>query len=375
MNHKKRILVLGIGQSNFLNQLYGDILLKDNQYIVDIDKFFDVSKGQVKKESTFQNIYNFDKIKFSFLQRLIHFLTFGFSFFFWEIFFFELSQKVHPFIIFDSLQMYARANHIVKKHILPQNHHIYHFHYCIPEYLMYLHFLPENSNIICSFWGSDLMRITGVSNVYYVSKALRRSTKITIQSQELSQIILFKYGREFESKIVINQFTINTDIYNKIDELAHNSEAINAFKIKNSIPTDKIIIAISHNAFSQNNHFIILDSLKALNQKYKDNCFFILPLGYGGNDQYIDEIKIYCNNYKGFQTQILTDYFNPNNTALLRLSTDLMIQMPISDALSGAMTEVLYSGNAVISASWLPYGVLKKNELPLIEAFDFNQSG
>lgn len=373
MNGKKKILVLGIGQSNFLNQLYGDVLLKDDQYSVDVDKFYDVSKGQVTNDSPFQTKFNFDDLPVSFFQKIIHFLTFSTQSFFWEILFFELSQKTHPKLIFQSLQRYARANYIVKKRMLPQQHHIYHFHYCTPEHLMYIHFLPKNSNIICSFWGSDLMRITGVSNVYYVSKALRKATKITIQSEELSQILLFKYGREFEPKIVINQFTINTDIYHHIDRLKEDKEAINSFKNKHSIPTDKIIIAVSHNAFSANNHFKILDSLASLDQKYKDQCSFILPLGYGGNEEYINQIRAYCTNHPEFQTQILTDYFDPENTALLRLSTDLMIQMPISDALSGAMTEVLYTGNAVISASWLPYGVLKNNQLPLIDAFDFNQ--
>jgi glycosyltransferase involved in cell wall biosynthesis len=373
MNGKKKILVLGIGQSNFLNQLYGDVLLKDNQFSVDVDKFYDVSKGQVANDSPFQTKFNFDDVPVSTLQKIAHFFAFSLKSFFWEILFFELSQKMHPKLIFQVLQNYARANYIVKKRMLPQKHHLYHFHYCTPEHLRYIHFLPKNTNIICSFWGSDLMRITGVSNVYYVSKALRKATKITIQSEELAQILLFKYGREFESKIVINQFTINTDIYHHIDRLLPNTEAINAFKTKHSIPTDKIIIAVSHNAFSANNHFKILDSLASLEPKYKDQCSFILPLGYGGNEQYINEIKTYCDQHSELQTQILTDFFDPENTALLRLSTDLMIQMPISDALSGAMTEVLYTGNTVISASWLPYGVLKNNQLPLIEAFNFEQ--
>jgi len=371
--NKKKILVLGIGQSNFLNQLYGDVLLKDNQYIFDIDKFYDVSKGQVDANSPFQKKYNFDNIKFSFFQRLYNFMSFSLKSFFWEIFFFELSQKVHPFIIIDLLRQYARASQIVNKYIIPQNHHIYHFHFCTPEYLMYIHFLPLNSKSICSFWGSDLMRITGVSNVFYVSRALRKTTQITLQSQELAQILLFKYGREFENKILINQFTINTDIYDFINEFVSDSGAIDAFKNKYSIPTDKIVIAVSHNAFIANNHFDILESLVSLENKYKNNCVFIMPLGYGGNDKYINEIKIYCNNHKDLKTQILTDFFDPKNTALLRLSTDLMIQMPISDALSGAMTEVLYAGNAVLSGSWLPYGILKNNELPLIEASNFNQ--
>jgi len=238
---------------------------------------------------------------------------------------------------------------------------------------MYIHFLPQNAHTICSFWGSDLMRNTGVSNVFYVAKALKKAYKITIQSEELAQILVFKYGRELQPKIVINQFTINTEIYNQIDALKDQTEIINQFKIAHRIPIDKLIISVSHNAFSANNHYKILDNLQLLAPNYKEQIALILPLGYGGNEQSIAELKTYCAAKIDIPTTILTDFFNPKNTALLRLSTHLMIQMPISDALSGAMTEVLYTGNAVITGSWLPYGILKSNKLPLIEAYDFAQ--
>lgn len=373
MKNNRRILVLGIGQSNFLIQLYRDILLKDVRYCVDIDKFFDISKGQVANNSPFKKHYNFHKIKVSFPRSVLNFLNFVTHSFFWEIFFFELGQKVHPKIIFKSLLAYSKAKYIVEKNITPLGYHIFHFHYCTPEHLIYLHFLPKESNIICSFWGSDLMRITGVSNVFYVSRALRKATKITIQSNELAQTLAIKYGRELHSKIVVNQFTINTDIYEQIDAFASNQESIKAFKLKFSIPLDKIVITVSHNAFSANNHIQILQCLLKVNHSCKSRCIFILPMAYGGNQAYIEEVITYCKEQKDLDTLILSTYFDADHTAMLRLSTDLMIQMPISDALSGAMTEVLYAGNSVIAASWLPYGILRNYQIPLIEAFDFDQ--
>ena len=104
MNGKKKILVLGIGQSNFLNQLYGDVLLKDHQYSVDVDKFYDISKGQVANDSPLQAKFNFDDVPVAFFQKIIHFLVFSTQSFFWEILFFELSKKMHPKLIFQLLQ-------------------------------------------------------------------------------------------------------------------------------------------------------------------------------------------------------------------------------------------------------------------------------
>ena len=48
-----------------------------------------------------------------------------------------------------------------------------------------------------------------------------------------------------------------------------------------------------------------------------------------------------------------------------------IIQMPITDALSGTMTEVLYAGKSVVAGSWLPYNILKKHDIHFYELKDF----
>jgi len=53
--------------------------------------------------------------------------------------------------------------------------------------------------------------------------------------------------------------------------------------------------------------------------------------------------------------------------------TDVLVQMPVSDALSAAMTEVLYAGNLVIAGSWLPYGILRRHGINYTEVTDFSE--
>lgn len=361
MNNKIKILILGISQSNFLNQLYGEILKKTDRYTISIDGFYDVSKGQVKVDSIYSNYYDLKKAKSNRLQLYKNFLSFIFTSFFWEIFHFELSQKKSLKQVYNILFSYAWARYMVKNSIVPLNQDVFHFHFCNPENLKFLHFLPNDSNIICSFWGSDLMRETGIENVFYVKKALDKATLITIQTLELAEMLYCKYGRELNSKMQIAQFTIHTGIYDQIDFYKNNKVAIDDFKSKNAIPTNKISIAISHNAFEANNHIKILNELNKLDNHLKDKIAILLPLGYGRSENYLSQLNETINKIETIEIVKLDKFYNPEETALLRLATDLMIQMPISDALSGAMTEVLYAGNQVLAAAWLPYGMLRRN--------------
>lgn len=372
MNNKIKILILGISQSNFLNQLYGEILKKTDRYAISIDGFYDVSKGQVKVDSIYSNYYDLKKAKSNRIQLYKNFLSFIFTPFFWEIFHFELSQKKGIKQVYNILFSYAWARYTVKHSILPLKQDIFHFHYCNPENLKFLHFLPSDSKIICSFWGSDLMRETGTENVFYVKKALEKATIITIQTLELAEMLYCKYGRELKSKMQVAQFTIHTGIYDQIDVYKNNTTAIEDFKTKNAIPTNKISIAISHNAFQANNHIEILNELNKLDAHLKNEIVVLLPLGYGRSDTYLAQLDAIINKIENIEIVKLDKFYNPEETALLRLATDLMIQMPISDALSGAMTEVLYAGNQVLSAAWLPYGMLRRNGVVYYEIENFN---
>lgn len=368
-----KILSLGISQSNFLGQLYGDLQRKFNNYTVSIDKYYDLSQGQVDYEKKiFKEYYNFDKEKVTRYQSIKSFTKLFFTKKFWEIYFFERSQGKSIKESYYFLRSFAYDKVITENYILSSRHNIYHFHYCNPNNLKYLHFFSDDIKVVCSFWGSDLMRETGVDNVFYVSKALQKADIITIQNAELAEMMYCKYGRDLQEKTKIIQFTLHSEIYNFIDDYRSNEEKISHFKIKNEIPLDKIVVAISHNAFEANNHFKIMEALKRISDTHKKEIVLLLPLGYGRSNEYILKLEEYVKSYP-VETVLLHKFFGPEETALLRLSTDIMIQMPISDALSGAMTEVLYAGNHVIYGGWLPYGVLRRKGLHFDEIEDFNE--
>lgn len=370
MMEKNKILVLGIGQSNFLNQLYENLVIDNSSLVIDIDGYRDISKGKNKASFQYNNYLDLKKVRIqkTFLLKKVFQLLFGS--FFWKIVFFEMTQGLTFKRFIDLIKEYSRIKYIAEDYLHSKNYQIFHFHFCTPENLKYLYFLPEKSKSICSFWGSDLLRATGAANVFYVELALQKASVITVQTRELAEILFCKYNRSFTEKTQYLPFTINTEIYESIDHRKFDYKIIEGFKIKYDIPLDKKVIIISHNAFKENNHIEVLEELRKLPDFIKKEITIVLPLSYGGNDNYIQELKAVL--IENIKIVLILDYLDCTEIALLRLSTDIMIQMPISDALSGTMTEVLYAGNKVIAGSWLPYGLLRRNGIVFSEIDNFS---
>ncbi|TDO77462.1 hypothetical protein EV143_104226 [Flavobacterium chryseum] len=366
-----KILVLGIGQSNFLNQLYENLSIDNPSLSIDIDGYVDISQGK-NLSSNFQygNYFDFKKVKIHKILLLKKMFQLLFSNFFWKIVFFELSQGLTIKKFFDLIKEYTRTKYIVENYIQPKNYQIFHFHFCTPENLKYLYFLSKNSKSICSFWGSDLLRATGPSNVFYVQLALEKASIVTVQTRELAEVLFCKYGRNLTQKTQYLPFTISTKIYESIDKYKLDFKVIEDFKIKYKIPVDRKVIVISHNAFKENNHIKVLEELNKISNSIKKEITVVLPLAYGRDEKYINKLKAI--KIENIEITLILDYFDSNEIALLRLATDIMIQMPISDALSGTMTEVLYAGNKVIAGSWLPYGLLRRKEVIFSEIDDFS---
>src|SRR5690606_19796040 len=118
----------------------------------------------------------------------------------------------------------------------------YQFHFCTKNTLKFIHYLPKRSKTICSFWGSDLYRINDPYNLFYVKKALRKTTKITIQTPEMVTDLGRKYGAFLLDKVVFAQFALETKIYNYIDLFEKDIGALMEFKNTHQIPVDNVVL-------------------------------------------------------------------------------------------------------------------------------------
>ena len=71
--------------------------------------------------------------------------------------------------------------------------------------------------------------------------------------------------------------------------------------------------------------------------------------------------------------RLITHYLDWADLAAFRIATDILVHLPISDALSATVLEVIYGGNCVITGLWLPYGPFRRALLPLVTVEDFSE--
>lgn len=364
MKHRIKILILGIGQSNFLNQLYSRFIENDTYEFI-IDSYRDLGKSQKDYANKIYSYFlDLKSRKISSHKYILNFIDFYFSRFFWKLIFFEISQNSSISSIFIKVRKLFLAKNRASI-INDLDIDVIQVHFCIPENVYELYFLSDRFKIICSFWGSDLLRETGVDNVFYIKRALELTDVITIQTKELAEVLMTKYGRKFKPKLEILRFVLNEDILDEIDKSRNDISSKISFKKSYKIPIDKKVITIGHNLSPFNNHIEILRNLAKLSVCHKERIVVLIPAAYGGSAKYLDELKSFIPLLEDLEIILLTEFFEPDKISLLRLISDIFIHLPETDALSASVTENLYAGNRVITGSWLPYKFYSLNEIYL----------
>ncbi|WP_131494653.1 hypothetical protein [Flavobacterium aquatile] len=359
-----------MGQNNFLSFLYSSLKKYDSTFGISVPFY-----NEVTSDSSHETwMYDNESIIFkTTLLSSLHSLIFClFSNHFYKTFFFILfvEKKVGKSLHFCYQQLLAKSFFIRNNNF--QEFDTFHFHFMQYSYLRELFLVPKGKKIVCTFWGSDLLRTNDILNFYFVKKALNRATIITCQSEELKEIILSKFGRNLTDKIQIVLFPVYEKIYDLMDLNYNNTEAIDLFKSSYNYSKDKINILIGHSGSPSNNHLKILNSLENLINK--DKIHLIINLNYAitvnEKEAYKKELRDALNN-TGCSYVILEKFFVNEELAISRLASDIFIHAPISDALSGTMLELLYASNIVITGSWLPYKTYRKANLDYFEIYDF----
>jgi hypothetical protein len=367
-----RILVTGLDQSNFITQLYSGIKQQKKSLYVAVTGLR--LHGNQNKENSgddaFDKVYNLSKIKHAHLPAAV--LTLVFSKWFYQLLIYilfvegKVKKAAHFCICAVKEKAFYYSNNSFK------SFDVFHFHYMQYSYLRGVWMVPAGKKIICSFWGSDLLRTADNFNHFVVAKALQRANVITVQSVELREIVLAKYGRELKGKIRLAQFALSQDTFSAIDEVRGNKALANGFCLANNIVYNKQKIVIGHNASDYNNHIQVIEALAQV--KSKDKLFVIVPFAYGiaQNERQTYRLSIESALKKAALPGVILDnYLTGQQLALLRSITDILIHMPESDALSAALTETAYAGGLILTGSWLPYSPFKNAGMQLWYASAF----
>lgn len=205
--------------------------------------------------------------------------------------------------------------------------------------------------IVCTYWGSDLLSKTR-EQLMKAIPCLDKAECISYSSDGMDSYFHEVFGDIYNEKIVRAKFGIS--IYDVIDEEKKHKTKDECKEFFN-IEKDKISVAIGYNGSSRQQHLRVINELSKLNSDILDKLNIVIQLSYGlPCDEYrqniIDEIsKI------NVKHVIIDNFLNKEESAMLRIATDIFIHAQESDAFSASIQECVYAGSILLNPSWIMY--------------------
>ncbi len=230
-------------------------------------------------------------------------------------------------------------------------------------------FLPERIKVIVSFWGSDLMASAGVKSYELQYNALKRADKVTVFSNESSEILLSKFGRDLKKKSFQVFYGFTTEQYLNLSNDTEKYYQIANELIKRygyNLNNFKFVIKVGYSSFPNQNHIEILNQIKNLPLEILDQCLFILPMTYGDLENYPLQIEKIVK-AMSINCIILKNYLSSEEAKSLSFGCNVMFNLRGNDGFNNSMLESLMAGAVVINGSWLPYSLLQQYNIYTIE--------
>ncbi len=271
----------------------------------------------------------------------------------------EVANKV-------SLIDMIRASLALKKH-LPQVDGI-HYHYIdgfVGMLDLFLYPLSRKRTI-ATFWGSDYYKSSQKTRL--TRRLLLAKAQCITFTNALTQQDFNKNYPKYSNKTLTLRFGLIPLQY--IPEVG--PEQTIEMRKQLGIPQDKKLVVIGTNASPNQNHLQIIETLLKMDRSLFEKLHFLIPLGYPKDAKtYIDQIaELIPASFRTFFT-LDFGFYNGKELAVYRSCTDILIQLQSTDQFSGAMQEVMACGKDVITASWLPYDLLKDKKVHFYQIDQF----
>ena len=220
-------------------------------------------------------------------------------------------------------------------------------HYFSRNYLSFLHSCNKPFKI--TVWGSDFYRISK-EEASLKKKIYRKAAIIQVETKKV-KADLVDYDRTLENKIRVCNFGIDL-----IDEMS---------KFKGTISKkegDKIVITCGYNGDIGQQHIKMIDSIKALPKEIRTKLLVYLPVTYGLSQVHKNEIEGALKDVD-FEYRLFVKRLTNEELAILRIETDIAINIQLSDSLSSSLLQHLYAGSILLLGDWLPHTTYDDNDL------------
>ncbi len=229
----------------------------------------------------------------------------------------------------------------------------------------YIH--KYTKNLICTFWGSDLLRSEATN---FKINLLKSAQKISLGAKAQIDIFKEKYGDELSEKLYINYF--GTDIFEAVDYIKK-TYTPKSCKEYFGCESDKKVITIGYNASAAQQHDKVIEAISKLPKSILNDVNIILPFTYGELEEgYMEKIQGLCEKLE-CRYIILRDFLNSNQMSKLCMATDVFVHAQTTDAFSASVAQHLYiESNIVINNANIPYKEYKEWDIDYFEYTDFS---
>jgi len=243
---------------------------------------------------------------------------------------------------------------------------IIHIHFANPLLYYFLSlFRLKSCRIMVSLYGSDFYKLSP-KQYRHQAAIYRHAEEITFTSHQMGADFLKQFNA-LHHKITICRFGLSI-----LEEIERVKAAHVQVKTRMGLPDNRIILCIGHSANIREQHVEIITRLKKLPDSIKDRMFAILPFTYNSFTSLFEKVD-HSMKSSGIQYKILTDRLSDHDVAAMRLSSDIMLNLPSTDQMTAAMLETLYAGGMVITGTWLPYDKLDAAQVSYIKIQEMDE--
>lgn len=263
------------------------------------------------------------------------------------------------------LVLYKRA---LKKELA--GHDLIHILYLSPFLHKYSGLLKKSGKkIVVSFMGSDFYRVSEKQRKKSES-ILNLAQKITFNNPETRDQFLKVFGTGYSDKTFITGFGLSLleNIKKIKSEISKES-----LKEKHGIAPQDIVITCGYNGSPRQQHNIIIEKLIEIKSQLPGNITLLFPVTYGLSGWvYYNDLKNRLN-HSEFKYKLIGNpelpplSFSNDQIAEIRIISDIVINIQVSDQASASLLEHLYAGSVVIAGDWLPYSFWNEFGLSFIK--------
>lgn len=195
-------------------------------------------------------------------------------------------------------------------------------------------------------WGSDILR-ADTASLARISASLRFVEEVTL-AEPMYAFFLATFS-QFKGPVVKANFGITN--FDAIISRLPEERSILKEKWFGTQNGKKRIVTIGYNGSVHQRHTDVLRALQAVG---RDEIHLVVPFSYGGEHGYRERLNEALD-AAGFTYTLIDRYVSTEKIVELRLITDIMVNIQLTDAFSASIQEHVVAGNVCVIGSWLPY--------------------